>query len=57
MSQLIKVAGWTGGVRAIAIFIHGLGGHAYDTWQRGTDSQSFWPLWLATDVNGLAVYT
>src|SRR5258708_4509215 len=57
MSQLIKVAGWTHGVRANVIFIHGLGGHAYDTWRRGTDFRSFWPLWLARDIKGLTVYT
>src|SRR6266446_9120697 len=56
MSQLIKVAGWANDPRAIAIFVHGLGGHAYDTWKRGTDDGSFWPIWLAEDVEGLAVY-
>jgi pimeloyl-ACP methyl ester carboxylesterase len=56
MSELIKIAGWNGAVRATAIFVHGLGGHPYDTWRRAVD-QSFWPLWLAEDVKGLAVYT
>ena len=39
-----------------------LGGHAYDTWRKDTkkkaaDDASFWPLWLAQDVEGIAVYT
>ncbi|MFZ1830347.1 MAG: alpha/beta fold hydrolase, partial [Candidatus Competibacteraceae bacterium] len=57
MSRIIKVAGWTGPPRANVIFVHGLGGHAYDTWRRKTDDDSFWPLWLAKEVEGLTVYT
>lgn len=57
MSRIIKVAGWPGQPRANVIFVHGLGGHAYDTWRRKADNDSFWPLWLAEDVEGLAVYT
>ena len=57
MSQIIKIADWTGETRANAVFVHGLGGHAYDTWQRWSIDESFWPLWLAEDVKGLTVYT
>jgi pimeloyl-ACP methyl ester carboxylesterase len=57
MSDLIKVADWSGAPRASVIFVHGLGGHPYDTWRCGPDDNTFWPLWLAQDVNGLAVYT
>ncbi|WP_292532937.1 hypothetical protein [Methylocystis sp.] len=57
MSDLIKVADWSGAPRASVIFVHGLSGHPYDTWRRGPDDDTFWPLWLAQDVNGLAVYT
>ena len=57
MSRIIKIASWTGPPRASAIFVHGLGGHAYDTWRRKADDDSFWPLWLAEEVEGLAVYT
>jgi tetratricopeptide (TPR) repeat protein len=57
MSRIIKIAGWTGPPRANVIFVHGLGGHAYDTWRRKADDDSFWPLWLAEEVEGLAVYT
>jgi len=57
MSRLIKVAGWAGKPRASVIFVHGLGGHAYDTWRRAPNDDSFWPLWLAQDVEGLSIYT
>ena len=62
MSQLIKIAGHLGEPRASVIFVHGLGGHAYDTWRRDIkkkagDDASFWPLWLAQDVEGISVYT
>jgi hypothetical protein len=62
MSRLIKIAGCAGAPRASVIFVHGLGGHAYDTWRRdpkknAADDASFWPLWLAQDVDGITVYT
>lgn len=57
MSQLIKVAGCANELRTSVVFVHGLGGHAYDTWRRGFDDKSFWPLWLSQDVEGIAVYT
>jgi hypothetical protein len=57
MSRLVKIAGWDGAPRASVIFVHGLGGHAYDTWRRAPDNDTFWPLWLAKDVQGISVYT
>ena len=57
MTILIKLAAWSGKPRASVIFVHGLGGHAYDTWRNKPDDDSFWPLWLAQEVEGLAVYT
>jgi hypothetical protein len=36
---------------------NGLGGHAYDTWRRTPDNNTFWPLWLAKDVDGISIYT
>lgn len=56
MAQLIKVASWDG-TRGHVIFIHGLGGHAYDTWRREKNMESFWPLWLARDLEGVTVWT
>ena len=57
MTKLIKLAAWAGKPRASVIFVHGLGGHAYETWRSKPDDDSFWPLWLAQEVEGLAVYT
>ncbi len=63
MSRLIKIAGWSGAPRASVIFVHDLGDHAYDTWRRdarrkeASEDVTFWPLWLAGDVDGISVYT
>jgi pimeloyl-ACP methyl ester carboxylesterase len=57
MSRLVKISGWRGAARASVIFVHGLGGHAYDSWRRAPDNDTFWPLWLAEDVQGISVYT
>ena len=57
MSRLIEIAGWSGAPRASVVFVHGLGGPAYETWRRAPDNNTFWPLWLAKDVEGISVYT
>lgn len=57
MSRIIEVATWGGVPRASIVFVHGLGGHAYDTWRRGAAGAMFWPLWLAEDVEGVTVHT
>ena len=57
MVQLIKLASWPGNPSGHAIFVHGLGGHAYDTWRGGKDDNALWPLWLARDIEGLTVWT
>ncbi len=57
MARLIKIADWSGTKRGNVVFVHGIGGHPYDTWRRGADDKTFWPLWLAQDVKGLAVYS
>jgi tetratricopeptide (TPR) repeat protein len=57
MSRIVRIASWKGEPRASVVFVHGLGGHVYDTWRRGADDNTFWPVWLAQDVEGLAVYS
>lgn len=57
MSRLIKIADWTGEKRGNVVFVHGLGGHPYDTWRCAADASAFWPSWLAEDVKGLSVYS
>ena len=57
MSRIVRIASWKGKPRASVVFVHGLGGHVYDTWRRGADDNTFWPVWLAQDVEGLAVYS
>jgi hypothetical protein len=57
MSRLIKIGEWTGEKRGNVVFIHGLGGHPFDTWRRAPNDQTFWPVWLAEDVKGLSVYS
>lgn len=57
MTQLIKVASWTGEKRINIVFVHGLGGHPYGTWQNGSSRQNFWPRWMAEDIPGATVFT
>lgn len=67
MARLIKIADWTGEKRANVVFVHGLGGHPYNTWQRRkwnwrrmrreVVEDSLWPVWLAQDLKGLAVFS
>ncbi len=40
------------------VFVHGLGGDARTTWMADKDDHnSFWPGWLAKDVQGIGVWT
>jgi tetratricopeptide (TPR) repeat protein len=57
VTKLIKIADWDENTRINVLFVHGLGGHPYDTWRRNGDDNTFWPAWLARDVPGLAAWT
>ena len=57
MAELFTIAKATGEKRANAVFFHGLGGDARATWRAGTGDASFWPAWLAQDIEGLSVYS
>jgi N-acetyl-anhydromuramyl-L-alanine amidase AmpD len=60
-SKLIAISKWNSLARANVIFVHGLGGHPYDTWRNGrvdvNNDGTFWPKWIAEDVPGLNVYS
>jgi tetratricopeptide (TPR) repeat protein len=39
------------------VFVHGLGGHPYETWRCASKDDDLWPHWLARDIPGLSVWT
>src|SRR5215471_1548568 len=58
MADLYCLSNSRGALKAHVIFLHGLGGHPYQTWQANTrDEKSLWPRWLAEDIDGLAVWS
>jgi pimeloyl-ACP methyl ester carboxylesterase len=57
MAELFEIAEASGEKSANAVFFHGLGGDARATWRAGPDKASFWPAWLAQDIQGLSVYS
>src|SRR5262245_43208380 len=56
MSELHKISKLESSPRGSVIFVHGLGGDPFTTWQKG-DGSTFWPAWLSTDLPDVAVYT
>lgn len=58
MLRLIEVARNSESPKQHVIFVHGLGGHAYQTWQSNkADDSTFWPVWLADDIADVAIWT
>lgn len=57
MADLYRLSDSRGALKAHVVFLHGLGGHPYGTWQATRDVKSLWPLWLAEDIDGLAVWS
>ena len=45
------------GALADVIFVHGLGGDKFTTWQATQSRESFWPEWLGKDLPDVAVYS
>jgi pimeloyl-ACP methyl ester carboxylesterase len=43
--------------RGSVIFVHGLGGDPFVTWQGGADQSTFWPAWLAADLPEIVICT
>lgn len=57
MARLIKIAGWSGEKRGIVIFVHGVRGHPYKSWESENSDGTSWPFWLAEDIKGLSVFS
>jgi pimeloyl-ACP methyl ester carboxylesterase len=57
MADLFLRAEARGPKSANVVFFHGLGGDAKSTWQATKDEASFWPAWLAQDIEGLSFYS
>lgn len=57
MANIFPIAEAKGEKWANVVFFHGLGGDAHTTWRASPDESSFWPAWLAQDIEGLSVYT
>jgi hypothetical protein len=57
MSRLHRVATARDRSRGAVIFVHGLGGDAYGTWQSEGRPENFWPAWLGQDFPDLEVWT
>lgn len=58
MLKLIQVARNSENPQRHIIFLHGLGGHAYKTWQSSNvNNSTFWPVWLADEIADVAIWT
>ncbi|CCE00659.1 alpha/beta fold hydrolase [Bradyrhizobium sp. STM 3809] len=53
---LEQVSRSAGDIHTRVIFVHGLGGDPWKTWQCRSDTKAFWPRWLAEDLDGVATY-
>ncbi len=56
MAEFHLLAPARGAHKASAVFIHGLGGDARETWTSRGAQPEVWPAWLADEIDGLAVW-
>ena len=58
MSELHRISAAGRAPQADVIFVHGLDGHPFKTWQANPDRQiDCWPYWLSEDAAAVAVHT
>jgi len=58
VSEFHKISGCDNAARqADVIFLHGLGGDAYDTWNHGRDESTLWPKWLGDHFPNVGVWS
>lgn len=58
MSELIPISGCENANRkADVVFVHGLGGDAFETWRHGKDDSTSWPHWLGKDFPEIGVWS
>jgi predicted alpha/beta hydrolase family esterase len=58
MSELHRISAGGGTPRADVIFVHGLDGGPFETWQHKPKRQTdCWPYWLASDAPQVSVHT
>jgi pimeloyl-ACP methyl ester carboxylesterase len=57
MADLHCLSNSTRALKANVVFLHGLGGHPFRTWQATRDEGMLWPRWLAEDIDGVAIWS
>jgi hypothetical protein len=58
MSELHRISAGGGTPGADVIFVHGLDGGPFETWQHKPKRQTdCWPYWLASDAPQVSVHT
>lgn len=58
MANLYQISACSEAPRGHVIFVHGLGGHPFTTFQHSPkDPETLWPRWIAEDVPGVNVWS